>query len=79
MKKAVSLILMFLMAGAVCVPVGARTVLSAKLCQVWISEVGFSLIIVMPAAILYGIKVGVDPLFYLRALLVALGVRRGWT
>ena len=54
-------------------PVRPRTVLSAKLCQVWISEVGFSLIIVLPAAILYGIKVGVDPLFYLRALLVALG------
>ena len=33
-------------------PVRPRTVLSAKLCQVWISEVGFSLIIVMPAAIL---------------------------
>ena len=54
-------------------PVRPRTVLSAKLCQVWISEVGFSLIIVLPAAILYGIKVGVDPLFYLRALLAALG------
>ncbi len=53
-------------------PVKPRTVLAAKLCQVWISEVGFSLIIVLPASILYGIKVGVDPLFYLRALLVAL-------
>ena len=53
-------------------PVRSRTVLAAKLCQVWISEVGFSLLIVLPAAILYGIKVGVDPLFYLRALLVAL-------
>ena len=38
----------------------------------WISEAGFSLVIILPASILYGIKVGVDPLFYLRALLVAL-------
>ena len=53
-------------------PIRSRTVLAAKLCQVWISEMGISLIIVMPAAILYGIRLGVDPLFYLRALLVAL-------
>ena len=53
-------------------PVKPRTVLSAKLTQVWISEVGFSLLIILPAAILYGIKVHPDALFYLRALVVAL-------
>ena len=53
-------------------PVRSRTVLAAKLCQVWISEVGISLIIIMPAAVLYGIRVGAEPLLYLRALLVAL-------
>ena len=53
-------------------PVKPRTVLCAKLCQVWISEVGFSLLIVGPASVLYGIKMGVDWLFYLRMLLVAL-------
>ena len=53
-------------------PVKPRTVLWAKLCQVWISEVGFSLLIVGPASVLYGIKMGVDWLFYLRMLLVAL-------
>ena len=53
-------------------PVKPRTVLSAKLTQVWISEVGFSLLIILHAAILYGIKVHVDALFYLRALVVAL-------
>ena len=52
-------------------PVRSRTVLAAKLCQVWIGEVGISLIIIMPAAILYGIRVGAEPLLYLRALLVA--------
>ena len=53
-------------------PVKPRTVLSAKLTQVWISEVGFSLLIILPAAILYGIKVHPDALFYLRALVAAL-------
>ena len=53
-------------------PVRSRTVLAAKLCQVWISEAGISLIIIMPAAILYGIQAGAEPLFYLRALVVGL-------
>ncbi len=54
-------------------PVKPRTVLAAKLTQVWISETGISLVIILPASILYGVKVGADPLFYLRALLAALG------
>ncbi len=54
-------------------PVRSRTVLAAKLCQVWISEAGFSLIFILPACILYGVRVGVEPLFYPRALLAALG------
>lgn len=54
-------------------PVKSRTVLAAKLTQVWISEVGYSLVFILPAAILYGIRVGADPLLYLRALLAALG------
>ena len=53
-------------------PVKPRTVLAAKITQVWISEVGFSLIIILPAAILYGIRVGADALLYLRALAAAL-------
>ena len=54
-------------------PVNSRTVLAAKLSQVWISEVGYSVVFIIPAAILYGIRVGADALFYLRALLAALG------
>ncbi len=54
-------------------PVHSRTVLAAKLTQVWISEVGYSIVFIMPAAILYGVRVGGDALFYLRALLAALG------
>ena len=54
-------------------PVDSRTVLAAKLTQVWISEVGYSIVFILPAAILYGIRVGADALFYLRALLAAMG------
>lgn len=54
-------------------PVKSRTVLAAKLTQVWISEVGYSIVFILPAAILYGIRVGADALFYLRALLAAMG------
>ncbi len=53
-------------------PVRPRTVLAAKLTQVWISEVGYSLVIILPAAVLYGIRVGAEPLLYVRALLAAL-------
>ena len=54
-------------------PVRSRTVLSAKLTQVWISEVGYSLLFILSAAILYGVKVGADALFFVRALIVGLG------
>ena len=55
-------------------PVTPRTVLAAKLTQVWLSETGVCALMILPACILYAIKVGVDPLFYLRMLLVWAGV-----
>ena len=39
-------------------PVKARTLLSAKLTQVWISETCIDALIILPACILYGIKTG---------------------
>ena len=52
-------------------PVKPRTVLSAKLTQVWISETLIDAIFILPACIIYGLKIGVtDPLFYIRCLLV---------
>ena len=51
-------------------PVKSRTVLSAKLCQVWLSETGISALIILPACILYSVKVGVEPLFFVRMILV---------
>ncbi len=55
-------------------PVTPRTVLAAKLTQIWLSETGISGLFILPACILYAIRVGVDALFYLRMLLVWAGV-----
>ena len=49
-------------------PLKPRTILSAKLVQVWISETLIDAVILLPACILYAVKVGVDPGFYLRMI-----------
>jgi len=54
-------------------PVKTHTVLSAKMAQIWISETGVAALFLLPAGILYGIRVHPDPLFYLRLILVWLG------
>ena len=51
-------------------PVKTRTVLSAKLVQVWVSETLIDAIILLPACIQYGIRVGESAGFYLRMVLV---------
>lgn len=51
-------------------PVKPRTVLSAKLAQVWISETGINALIILPACIMYGLRVGAEAAFYVRMLLV---------
>ena len=51
-------------------PLKPRTILSAKLVQVWVSETLIDAIILLPACILYGVRVGVDPGFYLRMIVV---------
>ena len=51
-------------------PLRPRTILSAKLVQVWISETLIDALILLPACILYGVKVGVEPMFYVRMVLV---------
>ncbi|MBR1585744.1 MAG: ABC transporter permease [Clostridia bacterium] len=51
-------------------PVKPRTVLSAKLVQIWLSETGVAALFILPACILYGIRLRPDALFYLRAILV---------
>ncbi len=55
-------------------PMTDRTVLAAKLTQIWLSETAISALFILPACILYAIRVGVDALFYLRMILVWLGV-----
>ena len=47
-------------------PLKPRTVMSAKLAQVWISETCIDAVIILPACILYGLKTGTEAGFYLR-------------
>ena len=49
-------------------PIKSRVLLGAKLAQVWLSETGISAVILLPACILYGTRVGVDAGFYLRMI-----------
>ena len=51
-------------------PIRTRTLLSAKLAQVWISETLIDAVILLPAGILYGTRTGQAPDFYLRLALV---------
>ena len=49
-------------------PLRSRTILSAKLVQVWISETCIDALILLPACILYGVKTGASAFFYLRLI-----------
>ena len=51
-------------------PIKPRTILSAKLTQVWISETCIDALIVLPACILYGIRTGAAAIFYCRMIVV---------
>lgn len=51
-------------------PLKARTILSAKLIQVWISETLIDAVILLPACIMFGVKTGAAPMFYLRMIVV---------
>ncbi len=49
-------------------PLKPRTILSAKLTQVWVSETCIDALLILPACILYGVKTGADFSFYLRMI-----------
>ena len=51
-------------------PIKPRTLLSAKLTQVWISETCIDALLILPACILYGVKTGAEALFYVRMIVV---------
>ena len=51
-------------------PIKPRTLLSAKLAQIWSSETLIDAVILLPACILYGTRVGVGFDFYLRMIIV---------
>ena len=51
-------------------PLKPRTILSAKLTQVWVSETCIDALIILPACILYGVRTGAAAAFYLRMAVV---------
>ena len=51
-------------------PLNPRTILSAKMTQVWISETCIDALIILPASILFGIRTGASAAFYLRMVVV---------
>ena len=55
-------------------PISSRTVLGAKLAQVWLSATLIDAVILLPACILYGGRTGADAGFYLRMVLTWLMV-----
>ena len=50
-------------------PIKPRTILGAKLAQIWLSETLIDAVILLPACILYGTRVGADAGFYIRMVL----------
>ena len=51
-------------------PIKPRMLLGAKLAQIWVSETLIDAVILLPACILYGTRVGVSADFYIRMVLV---------
>ena len=51
-------------------PIKPRTLLSAKLAQIWVSETLIDAVILLPACILYGTRVSVGFDFYIRMIIV---------
>lgn len=49
-------------------PLKSRTIMSAKLVQVWISETCIDALLLLPACILFGVKTGVDAGFWFRLI-----------
>ncbi len=55
-------------------PIRPRTLLGAKLTQIWLSETLIDAVIILPACILFGVRTGVAPDFYLRMVIVWLTI-----
>lgn len=49
-------------------PLRSRTILSAKLTQVWVSETCIDALLILPTCILYGVRTGASAGFYLRLI-----------
>ena len=55
-------------------PIRPRTLLGAKLAQIWVSETLIDAVIILPACILFGVRTGVSAGFYLRMVIVWLTI-----
>lgn len=55
-------------------PIKPRTLLGAKLAQIWVSETLIDAVIILPACILFGVRTGADAGFYLRMVIVWLTI-----
>ena len=55
-------------------PIKPRTLLGAKLTQIWISETLIDAVIILPACILFGVRMGMPADFYVRMVIVWLTV-----
>ena len=51
-------------------PLKSGTILTARMCQVWISEVLLNALILLPACILFGVHTAQGALYYLRMIVV---------
>ena len=55
-------------------PIKPRTLLGAKLTQIWVSETLIDAVIILPACILFGVRTGATAGFYLRMVIVWLTI-----
>ena len=51
-------------------PVRSRTVLCAKLTEIYVGEMVLNAVMLMPAFVMYGLHLGADALYYVRAVLL---------
>lgn len=53
-------------------PIRSSTLLGAKLMEIWIGETGMNAVIMLPAFVMYGLHIGGDALYYIRAVIIVL-------
>lgn len=57
-------------AGMAYLPIPSRTIMAAKWTEIYVPEIFLSAAFLLPLCIMYGMDLGADPLYYLKALLI---------